>query len=336
MRAPHRTGAGPALLVALLAAALGGACSAALSRKISPPNATREFSAAVGVHGEKLTLHLTSPRTPPPASMPIIVYASGDGGWFGTAVGMFHTLAGTGLPAVGFSTKAFMHIEQRAPGPLSVARVAEGYQRIIDASLAHLGLPPDAPVILTGWSRGASLGVLVTSSREADPRVIGLVGVGLAADEQLDIEGDSDDDAGTRTVPAVDNRSLPERSIAMYPLLSRIAPRRVVVIQATGDAYLPATRARDLFGSDSTSSRLVAIDARNHRFSGGESAFAAALVNAVDWIRRATVRDQLPLARVTSGKCGGSHRRPVPTHQPGCAATGARLDTPDNAAPRQD
>jgi hypothetical protein len=30
--------------------------------------------------------------------------------------------------------------------------------------------------------------------------------------------------------------------------------------------------------------RLVAIDARNHRFNGGESRFAAALVEAVDWV----------------------------------------------------
>ena len=72
----------------------------------------------------------------------------------------------------------------------------------------------------------------------------------------------------------------------MYPLLSRIAPRRAVVIQATGDSYLPATRARELFGSDSTVRRLVAIDARNHRFGGGESSFGTALVEAVEWVKQ--------------------------------------------------
>jgi hypothetical protein len=85
-------------------------------------------------------------------------------------------------------------------------------------------------------------------------------------------------------VPAVVGADLHARSIAMYPLLSRVAPRRVVVIQASGDGYLPAARARELFGSDSAMRRLVAIDARNHRFNGGESRFAAALVEAVDWV----------------------------------------------------
>jgi hypothetical protein len=166
-----------------------------------------------------------------------------------------------------------------------VARIVEGYQQIIDAARARLRLPSEVPVVLTGWSRGASLGVLVASSRETDPRVIGLVAVGLVADERLDIEGDSDDDVGDGTaVPAVVNDDAHAQSIAMYPLLSRIASRRLVVIQASGDGYLPAARARELFGPDSTTRRLVPIDARNHRFGGGESTFAAALVEAVEWV----------------------------------------------------
>ena len=280
---------GPAVALAgaiLLAAALSGGCSTALStERPSRPNATREFSAQVRIHEEALTLHLASPQVPPSASTPLVLYASGDGGWFGAAVGMFRTIASSGLPTVGFSTKAFMRIEHRWSNPSSEAHVVEGYERIIDAARAQLQLPKDAPVVLTGWSRGASLGVLVASSREADPRVIGLVAVGLAAYERLDLEGASDDEPdGATEVPDGVNEELEARSIAMYPLLSRIAPRRSVVIQASGDKYLGAARARELFGSDSPVKRLVAIDARNHRFGGGEPRFAEALVDAVRWI----------------------------------------------------
>ena len=63
-------------------------------------------------------------------------------------------------------------------------------------------------------------------------------------------------------------------------------PRRVVVIQASGDGYLPAARARELFGVDSTDRRLVTIDAHNHRFNGGEDRFAAALLESVSWLSR--------------------------------------------------
>ena len=101
-----------AALAVLVTAALSGGCSAALSTKAAP-NATRELSAKIALHDEALTLHLASPQAPRSNSTPLVLYASGDGGWFGAAVGMFHTIAGSGLPTVGFSTKAFMRIERR-------------------------------------------------------------------------------------------------------------------------------------------------------------------------------------------------------------------------------
>jgi len=63
-----------------------------------------------------------------------------------------------------------------------------------------------------------------------------------------------------------------------------MALKRSVVIQASGDHYLPAAQARALFGPDSPTRRFLTIDARNHRFNGGESAFSAALVEAVAWV----------------------------------------------------
>jgi hypothetical protein len=136
---------------------------------------------------------------------------------------------------LGDSTKAFMHIEHRWSSSLTVAHVAESYQHIIDAARAQVRVAPDAPVVLTGWSRGASLAVLVASSRDVAP-VIGLVAIGLAASEQLDINDDSDDDVGIDVPPVLDEGPH-ARSIAMYPLLSRMAPRRSVVIQASRDGY---------------------------------------------------------------------------------------------------
>jgi hypothetical protein len=266
-------------LVVLLLAAVSSACSLLVPPKVARLAASHEFSGQVRLHDQLLTLHLVSRTTPEPRSTPLVLYASGDGGWFGAAVGMFRTIAESGLPTVGFSTKAFMRIEHRRDAPLSVAHVVEGYEQIIDAARAQLQLASDAPVVLTGWSRGASLGLLVASGHDADLRVIGLV-----ADERLDLEGDDDDADSEAVSPAADTGTDRKLSISMYPLLSRLGSRRSVVIQASGDGYLPAARARLLFGPDSTTSRLVAIEARNHRFSGGEPAFADALVKAVDWV----------------------------------------------------
>jgi pimeloyl-ACP methyl ester carboxylesterase len=270
-------------LGAFVTAVPNGGCSAVLSTGAPLPHDVRERAAEVAVHGEPLTLHLASAQASASASTPLVLYATGDGGWFGAAVGMFHTIASNGYPTVGFSSKEFMRIEHKRSRPLNVAQLAEGYQQIIDAACAQLRLPPQTPLVLTGWSRGAALAVLVAGRFEADSRVVGLVAIGLAAEEHLDIEGDTDDD-GDAAQGAFVSGVAPARPIALYPLLSKLAPRRVVVVQAAGDGYLPAARARELFGADTTTSRLVAIAARNHRFSGAESDFATALIEAMQWI----------------------------------------------------
>jgi hypothetical protein len=63
-----------------------------------------------------------------------------------------------------------------------------------------------------------------------------------------------------------------------------VAPRRCAVIQATGDRYLQASRARELFGADTELRRLYEVTAKNHRFDGGADAFGAALRAALDWV----------------------------------------------------
>ena len=194
----------------------------------------REFTAPVALHDETLTLHLASPPAGATGSGPLILYASGDGGWFGAAVGMFRTIAATGRPTVGFSTKSFMHIEQQSVRPLTVADIVEDYQRIIATARESLHLPTETPVVITGWSRGASLGVLVASWHAFTSQLAGLVAIGLDASERLEVGAESDDDPVPGAPAAADER--PSRSHAMYPLLARIAPRRSVVIQARATA----------------------------------------------------------------------------------------------------
>jgi len=266
----------PALFMRTMAAAIVviGVTSTAVSAA-SPK--VRERSVPIELEGQRLTLHLASPVAVAP-SAPLVLYASGDGGWFGAAVDMFHTLARAGLPVVGMSTRSLLHIERRSSRPLSVSRLTTAYRQSLDTARAELGLPADVPIVVTGWSRGAALAVLVANSHEVDPHVAGIVAIGLAAEERLDVEAFSDNDQ-----PPADSSRDP-RAIAIYPLLARLTPERAVVIQASGDGYLAASRARELFGPDTAEKRLVVIEARNHRFDGGKSNLAAALVEAVGWV----------------------------------------------------
>ena len=241
------------------------------SSSAAPP---REWNTRVALHGRALTLHLSAPDGPR-ADAPLVLYASGDGGWFGTAVTMFRTIGASGAPVVGFSTRAFLKIEQAAREPLTAAHVAGTYGEILAAALRALALPPDRQVVLTGWSRGASLAVLAASRPEVDREVTGVVAIGLPRDEQLDLAPGDDDEAPLATVPA--------RPVPVYALIAALAPRRCAVVQASHDQYLPASEARALFGPDADTRWFIEVPAKNHRFAGGQVAFEHALVDAVGW-----------------------------------------------------
>jgi hypothetical protein len=240
--------------------------------------AVHERTVHVALHGALLTLHLADPRRGGAAALPLVLYASGDGGWFGAAVGMFRTIAAGGYPAVGFSTRSLLKIEQAGHSPLSGDQIAESYRAILETSRSALALPPDAPAVLTGWSRGASLAVLAAAEPETDRGITGVVAIGLPRDERLDVEPGND---GDPTAPS--HGHAPAHELLMYPLLARIAPRRSAVVQASGDRYLPAAQARALFGDDTGLRHFFAVDADNHRFGGGRDALRQALLDALAW-----------------------------------------------------
>src|SRR6185503_4432564 len=153
MAYPWRLGAVVFLCAAVMAP--GAACALRTSRP-GRDSSVHELSTHVALHGGELTLHVADGRAPGSGPLPLVVYGSGDGGWFGAAVGMFKMIAAGGYPAVGFSSRALLETGRRA-----------------------LALPPGAPAVLTGWSRGASLAVLAAAEPETDRGVTGVVAIGL-------------------------------------------------------------------------------------------------------------------------------------------------------------
>jgi dienelactone hydrolase len=264
--------------VALALLALSGCAS--FSR---PPTATappvRDSSTTVLLHGKPLELHVTAPRTPV-ADDVVVLYASGDGGWFGQAVDMFHQIGRAGYFAVGFSSRAFLKIERPRGGLVSAAQLADEYDEIVVHARRELGLDATTTrTVLTGWSRGAAFSVLVASEPAGAHPVLGVIAIGLAEGEDLQISGAEDD---TDDGPA----SLATRRwpFDTYARIARLGPRPCAVIQATHDNYLPAARARQLFGPDTPTRRFYAVDAKNHRFAGGKLAFDAAFIDAIRWV----------------------------------------------------
>ena len=252
------------------------ACAVAATSHFEAPRAARESVTPVSLHGKPFDLHLALPATLTRRDI-LVVYASGDGGWFGAATDMWRQIARAGYATAGFSSRALLRIE-RAPGStLDPAQLAVEYGVIVANARQALGLPPDARVILAGWSRGAAFSVLV-GANEGFHDTLGVLAIGLADGEDLTVDGSGDDSDDGNAAPGV--RQWP---FDTYALVSGLA-HPCAVIQATHDNYFPAADAQRRFGPDTSVRRFYSVDARNHRFSGGKATFDAALLEALQWI----------------------------------------------------
>lgn len=248
--------------------------------KVRPAAASsREFSTTLKLHGKPLELHLAAPRTAGGTPPVLVLYASGDGGWFGAAVDMFREISRSGYYAVGFSSRAFLKIERPRGALVTASQLAAEYELVLARAREMLGLEPGVRTILTGWSRGAAFSVLVGSELRAQHHILGVVAIGLSEGEDLDIDGPDDETDDGPAAPA--GRRWP---FDTYERIARLGPMPCALIQSTRDNYFPAASARRRFGPDTRRRRLYAVDARNHRFSGGRDQFDAALADALQWI----------------------------------------------------
>jgi hypothetical protein len=234
-----------------------------------------ERTVSARLYGKPLELHLSAPAQTT-SGKPLVLYVSGDGGWFGAAVDMFRVIADAGYNAVGFSARTFLRLDRPNGRVASPEQLAVEYQEILGTSREVLHLPVETPVILSGWSRGAAFAVLVGTAPKVPMHLQGVVAIGLTDGEDLQV---SDSDDSDDVTPASRHASFQP-----YARIAQLGSVRCAVIQASGDHFLPASHARELFGPDTLFRRLYAITAKNHRFSGGKDAFDQALVDALHWI----------------------------------------------------
>ncbi len=268
-------------------------CGALAAPRSQPSSTIQESTTTVLLHGRPFDLHLARPTTPRIGDV-IVLYASGDGGWFGSAVDMFRRIARAGYFAVGFSSRAFLKVERPHGALATASQLTAEYQRILAQARIGLHLDPAAGAVLTGWSRGAAFSVLVGSDASSPGVRLGVVAIGLAEDEDLKVVGaeDETDDGG----PAPGHG---RRRYDTYARIAQLGTLPVAVIQSTHDRYLPALQARERLGPDTSVRRLYAIDARNHRFSGGSVDFGRALLDALDWI---TLRQKAPTSALAPAR----------------------------------
>lgn len=208
---------------------------------------------------------------------PLLLYATGDGGWRSADRGLFRHLARWGYPVAGFSARRYLeHLRFEATTP---ARVALDYGRLIGFAQKALDLPSDRPTVLVGFSRGSGLAIVAAGEAGLQPRLGGVLAVALGDEEEY----------------VRDHRARPGRASASekaragqhlrpYDQLPRLDGLPLAVIQSTQDSHLPAARAQELFGPDGERRRFYPIRAGSHTFAGARSALYEQARVALEWI----------------------------------------------------
>jgi pimeloyl-ACP methyl ester carboxylesterase len=229
-----------------------------------PPPAVPDRDAAFNNH--RLTLHFANPGAP--ASRPLLVFATGDGGMHRKDLDMYRRLDGWGYPLVGFDARDY--VKHLGPSEVTTPeRLADDYRHMIEAARNTLHLEPARPVVLVGVSRGAGLSVVAAG--ELHDSVAGVVAIALTREEEY-----------VHWVHHV----LPRREVMVdiEEYLPELGKLPLAVVQSAHDKYMPGPVARALIGPDGPRRWLQIIDAPNHTFSGARDEMYQATRRAIGWI----------------------------------------------------
>lgn len=257
-----------AALVAATAACAGCAARVRLSPEVLPPDR------AIELNGHTLTLHFANPEAR--AELPLLVFATGDGGWHRKDLDAWRHLASWGYPAVGFDARDYVTHLGPTSDTTTPARLAADYARIIDAAREALHLNPHRAIVLVGVSRGAGLSVVAAGQRLLRPEISGVLAVALTREEEYV--------KWYRRLRRRDRAAEQAEMVQVYEYLPRLGELPLAVVQSTHDNYLPAAAARSLFGPDTAQRHFQAVAARNHSFSGAREDLYRAMAGSLDWI----------------------------------------------------
>jgi hypothetical protein len=261
---------GRLVLLACLATLSGCALRA---RPAAVPAAAPVADRAIVLNGNSLRLHFARGTRGP--GRPLLVFATGDGGWHRKDLAAYRHLTSFGYPTVGFDAHQYVtHLGR--DDSTTPARLAADYGRIIQSAKETLGLSADYPVVLVGVSRGAGLSVAAAGQRTLRPQIAGVLAVALTREEEY-----------VKRPPRILGRGhhpLEPEMVNLYDDLPRLAATPIAVIQSTRDHYLPAAEARALFGADTPWRWFQAIQARNHSFGGARTQLYDAMARSITWL----------------------------------------------------
>lgn len=245
------------------------------SRLASKPGAYNVSEQPIGTAGHEI--HVTYVR-PVQSRHPgyLVVFATGDAGWWGASHELFEHLAEQGYTIAGFNAPEIVKPVERSGERVSTAQAAQGLGAAYARVKHDLGLADSTPIIVVGFSRGATMVAFTALHPELREGVGGAVAIALTREADYLRAPEAE----RRPEIQVDDQG----RIQIYPALKLLGSTRLAVIQSTNDPYVPAAESRQLLGPDTPTLRLYEVEARNHGFGGARDKLLQDLDDALRWI----------------------------------------------------
>jgi dienelactone hydrolase len=246
----------------------------ALSFAIAALDAAASVSAApaaterLEIRGRAQQLHLYGA-----AGAPAVVVTSGDGGWVHLGPAVAQYLATQGYFVVGFDAKAYLSSFTSGSAALGTNDVPKDYAALLEYAARR---SPGRPLLL-GVSVGAGLSVLAATDPELQPRLAGIIALGLPEKNEL---GWRLRDAVIYMTKKVPNEPL----FSASQIVGRVAPVPLALLRSTHDEFVTTTESDAILAQTQQPRRLWTIEAADHRFSDKQPELQRRLKEAIAWI----------------------------------------------------
>ncbi len=230
---------------------------------------------AVTIRGKALTVELYRPA-PGVSPKGTVLMGSGDVGWVGLSVDLSEFLSAEGYAVVGINVRHYLSMFTSGSEHVMPEQVPGDYAAIVQALRERQALW--GPVVVAGVSEGAALAVLAGSDRANRSWLTGVLTMGLPPTAELAWRW-------TDATTWITKKDANEPSFEPRLFIGGISPVPLWMIQSTSDEYVKEADYRLFEREARAPSRLVLIDAANHRFTDRLPLLHQQVLAGLAWFR---------------------------------------------------
>jgi hypothetical protein len=257
---------------AVAAALLLAGCAGPLQ---SRPGTFEARTVPIKIAGRDLEVTYVTPDVPRQHEA-LIVFASGDAGYYGVSGEIIEHLAEQRYYLVTYDARQLIAREKKSGTPAKIEQVAALCDTVLEDARRSQGLDDSIPAIVTGYSRGATFVVLYAAIEGLREHLTG--GIAIALTRRADyLERPTPKDPLSSVL--VDEKG----RLLTYAAIPSAGPLPFALIQASKDSYIGADEAHQLFGPDTPNRRFYRIEG-SHTFKGARDVLMTDLDQALAWI----------------------------------------------------